>query len=110
MNCANIIEINVAGTIFTTTDQTLNKLNYFRALFQSENYNFPEIIRDKNGRLFLDKDPKMFEIIIRILRKKDFDEKDYHTIELGSFTNFSFNDLNSECADFGLKIYNKKKL
>lgn len=50
----------------------------------------------------------MFEIIIRILRKKDFDENDVHIIELGSFTNFSFNGLDSECADFGLKIYKKK--
>ena len=105
MNCANIIEINIGGTIFTTTDQTLNKLKYFRALFLSENCNFPEIIRDKNGRLFLDKDPKMFEIIIRILRKKDFDEKDMHTIELGSFENFSFNDLDSECTEFSLSCY-----
>jgi len=108
MNCANIIEINIGGTIFTTTDQTLNKLEYFRVLFLSENYNFPEIIRDKNGRLFLDKDPKMFEIILRILRKKDFNESSLHTIELGSFTNFSFNDLYSECAEFGLKVYKKK--
>ncbi len=49
MDCADIIEINVGGTNFTTTDQTLNKLEYFRVLFQSENLDFPEIIRDKNG-------------------------------------------------------------
>ena len=60
-----LISINVGGTVFTTTKATLLKLKYFQAIL-----NEPYLsLKDKDGNFFVDRDPKLFEIILRFLRQ-----------------------------------------
>jgi len=67
----NIVELNVGGKNFTTTTDTLSKSengNFFTALFS----NIEMATRDKNGLIFIDRSPKLFEVILEYCRTSYF--------------------------------------
>ena len=59
-----VIHLNV-GTIFETTHYTLSKAGEF---FQSILEGTTEIAKDNNGRIFIDRDPEVFKILLDFLR------------------------------------------
>ncbi|KAG7204009.1 hypothetical protein KM043_001871 [Ampulex compressa] len=68
-----IVNLNVGGTRFSTSKQTLTWVpnSFFTALL-SFNLNSH---RDEKGMLFIDRDPKLFSVILNYLRTKDIDLK-----------------------------------
>ena len=63
-----IVNLNVGGTVFTTLEDTLNDAGGI----------FPHMLKhtdlwpkDSRGRIFLDRDPKRFRILLDWLRNKD---------------------------------------
>lgn len=65
-----IITINVGGTIFSTTRNTLTKFNgsVLACMFGIEQQMKPSIV-DKNGNYFIDRDPVLFSEILSMCRK-----------------------------------------
>nr|XP_012139190.1 PREDICTED: SH3KBP1-binding protein 1 isoform X1 [Megachile rotundata]XP_012139192.1 PREDICTED: SH3KBP1-binding protein 1 isoform X1 [Megachile rotundata] len=68
-----IVHLNVGGTRFSTSKQTLTWVpdSFFTALLS----NRIASQRDEIGALFIDRDPKLFCIILNYLRTKDIDLK-----------------------------------
>eukprot|EP01026_Neomeris_dumetosa_P072122 TRINITY_DN732_c0_g1_i1.p2 TRINITY_DN732_c0_g1~~TRINITY_DN732_c0_g1_i1.p2 ORF type:complete len:300 (+),score=42.82 TRINITY_DN732_c0_g1_i1:85-984(+) len=65
-----VIDLNIGGTLVSTTKGTLcllegSKLAQFFAVD-----NNPEFLRDKQGRIFLDYDPKLFVPLLDYLRRR----------------------------------------
>jgi len=62
----DIIELNVGGTVFTTYLQTLTKIpeSMLAAMFSGR---FP-LNKDSTGRIFIDRDPRIFRYILTYLR------------------------------------------
>ena len=92
--------------MFTTTFETLKKLEYLRNLSSQENE--INLIKDKDNRIFLDRDPFIFQVILRNLRNKDYNENNFHSIIPGSCcTHFKSEEFNSERDKYDA---NKKKI
>ncbi|XP_043271801.1 BTB/POZ domain-containing protein KCTD3 isoform X2 [Venturia canescens] len=72
-NMGDIVHLNVGGTRFSTSCQTLTWIpdSFFTALLS----NRMTSRRDENGALFIDRDPKIFAIILNYLRTRDIDLK-----------------------------------
>ena len=62
MENENIVELNVGGTLLSST--ALSGKSFFSALL-SGNFASPT---DKDGRYFIDRNPKYFEVILDICR------------------------------------------
>src|SRR5690242_7992587 len=62
----NLVEVNVGGTIFTTFVSTLTKhpSSMLAAMFSGRH----PLVRDKEGRPFLDRNPELFKLILEYLR------------------------------------------
>ncbi|XP_034942555.1 BTB/POZ domain-containing protein KCTD3 isoform X2 [Chelonus insularis] len=73
LNMGDIIHLNVGGTRFSTSRQTLTWIpdSFFTALLS----NRIASRRDETGALFIDRDPKIFSIILNYLRTRDIDLK-----------------------------------
>ncbi|KAK0181906.1 hypothetical protein PV327_000090 [Microctonus hyperodae] len=73
LNIGDIIHLNVGGTRFSTSRQTLTWIpdSFFTALLS----NRITSRRDETGALFIDRDPKIFSIILNYLRTRDIDLK-----------------------------------
>ena len=97
MNDPNIIELNVGGTMFTTTYETLSKLEYFKNLLRPDNCK--NLIKDKNGRIFLDRDPQVFGILLRNLRRKNF-----HIQQMRSNLKLYAIEIDQELENYYIKI------
>ncbi|XP_063978261.1 BTB/POZ domain-containing protein KCTD3 isoform X2 [Diachasmimorpha longicaudata] len=71
LNMVDIVHLNVGGTRFSTSRQTLTWIpdSFFTALLS----NRIASRRDETGALFVDRDPKMFSIILNYLRTRDID-------------------------------------
>jgi len=67
LNSEEVIELNVGGQLFTTFKSTLLKAKD-SMLFAMFSGNLTPCIKDKNGRYFLDRPPKPFELILDCLR------------------------------------------
>ncbi|XP_053985196.1 BTB/POZ domain-containing protein KCTD3 isoform X2 [Hylaeus anthracinus] len=69
----DIVHLNVGGTRFSTSKQTLTWIpdSFFTALLSNRIASH----RDEIGALFIDRDPKLFSIILNYLRTKDIDLK-----------------------------------
>lgn len=64
------IKLNVGGMIFETTYQTLTQnSDYFKLLLSDKYVN--NICRDEDGIIFIDIDPRLFEIILNRMRNSD---------------------------------------
>jgi hypothetical protein len=68
---SDIIHLNVGGTKFSTSRQTLTCVqdSFFTSLLSGR---IPTC-RDETGALFIDRDPKLFSIILNFLRTKELD-------------------------------------
>ena len=68
---SDIIHLNVGGTKFSTSRQTLTCIqdSFFTSLLSGR---IPTC-RDETGALFIDRDPKLFSIILNFLRTKELD-------------------------------------
>jgi len=64
-----IIRLNVGGTIFQTWKSTIERLSYFKTLFDPS-YKY-KITKDKDGNIFIDRDPKLFAYILNYLRNNN---------------------------------------
>ena len=65
---SKIVEINVGGSIYSTTSTTLlSEPESLLALFDEKN---ESILRDENNRPFFDRDGQMFPFILDYLRSK----------------------------------------
>jgi len=66
--CKGFVELNVGGKIFYTTKETLCRGdNFFSGLFRSLANNMSTTL-DNQGRIFVDRDPELFQIILSYLR------------------------------------------
>ncbi|CAK9808751.1 BTB/POZ domain-containing protein KCTD3 [Anthophora plagiata] len=70
---SDIVHLNVGGTRFSTSKQTLTWVpdSFFTALLSNRIASH----RDEIGALFIDRDPKLFSVILNYLRTKDIDLK-----------------------------------
>lgn len=67
METTNVIEINIGGYIYKTTKLTLIKgTNFFSSLFESLD-NGINTLRDSEGRIFVDRNGRIFEYILDYL-------------------------------------------
>lgn len=66
---SDIINLNVGGTKFSTSRQTLCSIqdSFFSSLLSGR---IPSC-RDEHGYVFIDRDPKYFSIILNFLRTKE---------------------------------------
>jgi len=71
----SIITLNVGGRIFTTTQHTLSnalyKSQYFTQLLANAAH-IP-ILKDNNGHIFIDRNPRLFEKLLDYMRDGDID-------------------------------------
>lgn len=73
METTNVIEINIGGYIYKTTKLTLIKgTNFFSSLFESLD-NGINTLRDSEGRIFVDRNGRIFEYILDYLRSDFLD-------------------------------------
>ncbi|XP_020706561.2 BTB/POZ domain-containing protein KCTD3 isoform X2 [Athalia rosae] len=72
-NYGDIVHLNVGGTRFSTSRQTLSWVpdSFFTALLSGR----ISSLRDETGALFIDRDPKIFSVILNYLRTRDIDLK-----------------------------------
>ncbi|KAL1114807.1 hypothetical protein AAG570_007631 [Ranatra chinensis] len=71
-NCSgDIIHLNVGGTRFSTSRQTLSWIpdSFFTALLSGR----ISSLKDETGAIFIDRDPKLFTTILNYLRTRDID-------------------------------------
>jgi len=60
-----ILELNVGGAHFTTSLSTMRK---YKSMFSSMFSGKFEVVKDANGRYFLDRDPEVFRLILDFMR------------------------------------------
>ena len=72
MSESSIVQLNVGGTKFTTSKQTLLKYgngnNFFTSLLSGR---IP-LLKDDDGAIFIDRDPDLFRVILNYLRTRTF--------------------------------------
>ena len=92
MDSADLISLNVGGTIFTTTLATLTKDpdSMLAAMFRSSD--LPPAKKDSNGCYFIDRSPRPFEVILDFLR----------TGHLNNLNGCTLRQLEVEADFFGL--------
>ncbi|XP_013183852.1 BTB/POZ domain-containing protein KCTD3 [Amyelois transitella] len=88
-NYQEIVNLNVGGTKFATSWHTLTWVpdTFFTALLSGR---IPTV-RDETGAIFIDRDPKLFGLILNFLRMHDID-----------LTNVNIRALRHECDYFGI--------
>ncbi|PAA85613.1 hypothetical protein BOX15_Mlig004663g2, partial [Macrostomum lignano] len=71
---SDIINFNVGGKRFSTSQQTLLSIpdTFFRALLNGS----LDTQRDETGAIFIDRDPKLFSLILNYLRTRDLPSSD----------------------------------
>ncbi|KAL1377229.1 hypothetical protein pipiens_004214 [Culex pipiens pipiens] len=72
---SDIVNLNVGGTRFSTSRQTLTWVpdTFFTSLLNSERNGRISSLRDETDAIFIDRDPKLFSIILNYLRTKEID-------------------------------------
>lgn len=68
LDTSPIVELNVGGTRFSTSKETLTWVpeSFFHSLFNGHISSY----RDHQGAIFIDRDPKLFSVILNFLRSK----------------------------------------
>ena len=59
------IKINVGGTIFETTVNTIKKINYFKYMLEATDFDF-------NTILFVDRSPHIFKHVLSLVRDLNY--------------------------------------
>ena len=77
MEPATIITLDVGGTIFKSTVDTLIKSGYFSALLNSDHWNF-----DTSKPYFIDRSAMLFEHVLSYLRNPNYPYPAEHIGEL----------------------------
>ena len=79
-SCSEIINLNVGGTKFTTSRQTLTQTpdTFFTGLLSGRIMTF----KDDTGAIFIDRDPVMFRVILNYLRNRTLSLDDVNLKEL----------------------------
>jgi len=101
-NLTKKIVLNVGGTKFTTTKETLtSQENLFFFMFSSGNFE-----PDENGEYFFDRNPEYFPLILDYLRGSDIDWKALKNEEERFFRELDYFQIqsNSDDPDFLLKV------
>uniref|UniRef100_A0A182QWD8 BTB domain-containing protein n=1 Tax=Anopheles farauti TaxID=69004 RepID=A0A182QWD8_9DIPT len=72
-NIGDIVHLNVGGTRFSTSRQTLTWVpdTFFTSLLNGR----ISSLRDESDAIFIDRDPKLFSLILNYLRTKEIDIK-----------------------------------
>jgi hypothetical protein len=73
------IKLNVGGTLFTTTIQTLSKE---RSMFSAMFGGLFSVESDENDEYFIDRDPQYFKTILNYLRKGTISWSKFSDVEL----------------------------
>ena len=60
----SIVKLNVGGRVFHTTTHTLSLCDYFKIVLDSPLQHGT----DEQGRLFIDRSPELFAMILQFLR------------------------------------------
>jgi hypothetical protein len=100
----NKITINVGGTIFKTSKQTLLSIkdNFFTKALTAENF-------DQNKELYIERSPKFFNIILNYLRGQEVKLKylGKYQIELlhDEVKYYELNELDEQIVDFLTEIH-----
>ena len=66
---SHIIQLNIGGTLYTTTKETLTKVE--KSFLHEQFKNFPHVLgcpKDKDGCYFFDRDGVLFRYILNFLR------------------------------------------
>ena len=61
---ADIVQLNVGGRVFDTTASTLSVSRFFEPLLEGR----MDSGKDRNGRLFIDRDGSLFAILLNYMR------------------------------------------
>ena len=78
-----MVPLNVGGRWFDTTKETLNRASYFRPYLEGQLSILPtkyfnrrpplqgrlDHVGDEDGRLFIDRDPEVFAVLIQYMRQ-----------------------------------------
>ncbi|CAL2033950.1 unnamed protein product [Caenorhabditis brenneri] len=65
---AEIVKLNIGGTIFHTTKSTLTRYDgFFKTMFETD---IP-VTKDDSGTFFIDRSPKHFDTILNFMRDGD---------------------------------------
>ena len=85
----DVIHLNVGGTRFSTSRQTLTWVqdSFFTSLLSGRILS----LKDETGAIFIDRDPKLFSVILNFLRTKDVD-----------LSGISLSSLKHEAEYFGI--------
>jgi hypothetical protein len=90
--------INVGGTIFTTTIDTLSKCNFFLKFFKNEEM--------KHQTPFIDRDPEGFTHVLRLLRNPEYTIPEEWISELKFYSGIMIPDVTKMDAD-PTEVYEK---
>ena len=104
-----IVELNIGGITYTTKKSTLcsYKTSYFYYLFSEKG----NMVKDKNGKIFIDRDGTTFKYLLNWLRDssiEDFPKKDSdnYILFLSDLKYYGYNEL-ERIVLFDPKLYNK---
>ena len=88
------ISLNVGGTLFTTTLDTLNKSGYFSTMFSGA---WKERL---NETIFIDRSPKGFQHVLDFLRDPQYEVPARYKYELEFYkVNYEDNNIERKCND-----------
>jgi hypothetical protein len=103
LNKQDVVNFNVCGKKFTTSMETLLNIKdtFFYKLVTSKKVNL-------NNEIFINRDPKFFNLILDYLRRKSINLKRFNNEELQRFKfeaeYFELNDILNEIGDNTLEI------
>jgi hypothetical protein len=75
----DIINLNIGGNIFTISQQNIEK--YPSLIFNQDLHN-SDALRDSRGRLFYDRDPETFKLIVKLINGYNISTKQIVDLEL----------------------------
>jgi len=109
---SHIIKLNVGGVVFDTTAETLNAAG--PSFFSSILSGTFGVSHDERGRIFIDRDPKMFRYVLNYLRSQctqpiKFEEKSKYYLLHAEATFYQIESLIVELEARIEKVENKGK-
>ncbi|XP_021365771.1 SH3KBP1-binding protein 1-like, partial [Mizuhopecten yessoensis] len=70
----DVIHLNVGGTRYSTSKQTLTWIpdSFFTSMLSGR----ISSLKDETGAIFIDRDPKLFSVILNFMRTKEVELRD----------------------------------